>query len=125
MRLLLDTHIFLWVVSDNKKLGRNARKILSSADEIFISAASVWEIAIKSSAGKIKADAAAMSEAIELSGFLELPVYAAHAAMIGQLPLHHNDPFDRLLLAQAMAESLKLVTVDLQLPSYGSCVLLL
>ena len=101
MRLLLDTHVFLWAVTANRRLKPSTRDFLSRADAVFVSAASIWEIAIKARLGKIEADAAFLVDAIESSGFQELPVSAHHAAAVAKLPLHHSDPFDRLLLAQA------------------------
>ena len=124
MRLLLDTHIFLWAVAGSPLLKPAARRLLESADEVYVSAASVWEVAIKARLGKIDADPRELAAAIDASGFLELPVSAAHAAGVASLELHHNDPFDRLLIAQALAEPLKLVTVDDVLAKYSDVVLL-
>lgn len=112
MRLLLDTHIFIWAVTDSPKLSHEARRQILAADEVYVSAASIWEIAIKSGLGKIEGDVVQMVSAIEGSGFLELPVTADHAARVADLPLHHRDPFDRLLVAQAMTEPLTLLTAD-------------
>ncbi len=124
MRLLLDTHVFLWVVGGSPSLKLPVRKMIESADEVFVSAASLWEIAIKASIGKIKADPQALVAAIDGSGFVELPVFASHAAAVASLPMHHNDPFDRLLLAQAMAEPLKFLTADALLAQYSDLVVL-
>lgn len=122
MRLLLDTHVFLWAVAGSPSLKAPARRLIESADEVFVSAASLWEVAIKARLGKIKADPNKLAAAIEPSGFLELPVNARHAAGVGQLELHHNDPFDRLLISQALAEPLKFVTADALLASYSDLV---
>jgi PIN domain nuclease of toxin-antitoxin system len=122
MRLLLDTHIFLWAVSGSPLLRAPARRLIESADEVYVSAASIWEIAIKARLGKIEADPHELTAAIEPSGFLELPVRAAHAAGVKQLELHHSDPFDRLLIAQALSEPLKLLTVDEILAKYSDLV---
>jgi PIN domain nuclease of toxin-antitoxin system len=92
---------------------------------VYVSAASIWEIAIKARLGKIEGDAQAFAAAIETSGFEELAVTAAHAAAVARLPLHHMDPFDRLLLAQAFSEPLRLVTADRALAAYGGAVELL
>ena len=124
MRLLLDTHIFLWAVSGSPLLKSTTRRLIEAADETYVSAASIWEVAIKARLGKIRADPHALAKAIDASGFIELPVSAAHAAGVAQLELHHNDPFDRLLIAQALAEPLKLVTVDAVLATYSDVVLL-
>ncbi|MFA7503679.1 MAG: type II toxin-antitoxin system VapC family toxin [Burkholderiaceae bacterium] len=123
MRLLLDTHIFLWAVAGSPLLKPAARRFIESADEVYVSAASIWEVAIKARLGKIEADVEELTVAIDASGFLELPVSAAHAAGIARLDLHHNDPFDRLLVAQALAEPLKLLTADAVLAKYSDLVL--
>lgn len=88
MRFLLDTHVFLWAVTDSRLLKAEARRQMLAADGICVSAASIWEIAIKARLGKI--DPSQPARAIEDSGFIELPVRAHHAARIVQLPLHHN-----------------------------------
>ena len=124
MRLLLDTHIFLWAITGSTRLTRATRRLMESADEVYVSAASVWEIAIKAGLGKVEADPDAVAAAIEPSGFLELPVHAAHAARVARLPPHHHDPFDRLLVAQALVEPLRLVTADSVLTQYGELVVL-
>ncbi len=122
MRLLLDTHVFLWAVADSRKLGAAARRLIEEADEVSVSAASIWEIAIKSRLGKLAGDAESLAAAIDDSGFAELPVTGRHAAAVARLPLHHADPFDRLLVAQALTEPLILVTVDKTLARYGELV---
>lgn len=122
MRLLLDTQIFLWTVMGSAKLKAEARKIMRDADEIYISSASIWEIAIKSGLGKLKADPKLTVAAITESGFTELPIYSRHAALVSGLPHHHRDPFDRLLLAQAMSEPLQLLTTDATLAKYSELV---
>ena len=124
MRLLLDTHIFLWAVAGSPRLKPAARRLIESAEQVYVSAASIWEVAIKARLGKIKADPQALAEAIAASGFLELAVRATHAAGVARLAAHHADPFDRLLLAQALAEPLRLVTADAALVQYGDIVLL-
>lgn len=125
MKLLLDTHVFLWAVGADRRLTATARAWISSAESVHVSAASIWEIEIKARLGKIKVDAAALANAIEASGFLELPVTARHAASVARLPLHHTDPFDRLLLAQAFSEPLHLLTADAALAAYGGGVTVL
>jgi len=122
MRLLLDTHIFLWAVAGSRLLKPTARRAIQAADQVYVSAASIWEVAIKARLGKIKADPDALVAAIEASGFLELPVRAAHAAVVAGLAPHHNDPFDRLLVAQAMVEPLRLLTADAVLARYTDIV---
>lgn len=89
---------------------------------MYVSAASIWEIAIRAGLGKIEGDVEQMVDAIEGSGFLELSVTAAHAARVADLPLHHGDPFDRLIVAQAMTEPLALLTADDVLSRYSDLV---
>lgn len=122
MRLLLDTHIFLWAVAGDPLLKPETRRFIEAADEVYVSAASLWEIAIKARLGKIDADPDALIGAIETSGFRELPVRATHAAGVASLPMHHHDPFDRLLIAQAITEPLRLLTADQVLARYGDLV---
>ncbi|HWS64310.1 MAG TPA: type II toxin-antitoxin system VapC family toxin [Steroidobacteraceae bacterium] len=124
MRLLLDTHIFLWAVQGNASLKPRVRRMMEAAEQIYVSAASIWEIAVKARLGKIEASAADLVDAIEASGFLELPVRARHAVRVADLPLHHTDPFDRLLVSQAMVEPLRLLTVDTMLCQYSDLVTL-
>ena len=123
MRLLLDTHLFRWAMADDDRLPTEARELMLEADEVSVSAASIWEIAIKARIGKLKVDAGYLVETLEAGGFVELPVTARHAAGVTHLPGHHTDPFDRLLIAQATAEPLILLTVDRQLAAYGDIVL--
>jgi PIN domain nuclease of toxin-antitoxin system len=122
MRLLLDTHLFLWAVAGSKRMPSEARRLIENADAVYVSAASIWEAAIKASIGKLEADAAALTAAIGESGFRELPIRASHAAGVAALPRHHADPFDRLLVAQAISEPLRLLTVDAALAPYAELV---
>ncbi|MBV8124275.1 MAG: type II toxin-antitoxin system VapC family toxin [Burkholderiaceae bacterium] len=124
MRLLLDTHIFLWAVTDSPRLKAATRRLIEEAEQTFVSAASIWEVAIKARLGKIDADPQALASAIVASGFAPLSVSAVHAAGVAQLEPHHNDPFDRLLVAQALAEPLRLVTSDEIVAQYSDLVLL-
>lgn len=125
MRLLLDTHVFLWAVAGNAALKATARRTIEEADAVYVSAASIWEIAIKRQLGKIEGDVDALASAIDESGFIELPVRGAHAARVAQLPTLHSDPFDRLLVAQAMVEPLRLLTADKALRPYSELVTLI
>lgn len=124
MRLLLDTHVFLWAVAGSPSLKPASRRLIESAEEVHVSAASIWEVAIKACLGKIEADPQQLAQAIAASGFLELPVRAAHAAAVAELALHHGDPFDRILVAQALSEPLRLLTADAVLAQYSDLVLL-
>jgi PIN domain nuclease of toxin-antitoxin system len=128
MRLLLDTHILLWAIGEPAKLPRAAREaILDTANEILFSAASIWEIAIKSQLRR--ADFGASPDAIARaaidSGFDELPVRSQHGALTARLPGHHRDPFDRLLVAQAITEPARLLTVDSALRPYSELVVVM
>ena len=123
MRLLLDTHIYLWAVMDNRKLTKAARRIILDADEVFVSAASIWEAAIKAGLGKLDVDVNLLVSEIEPSGFTALPVRAVHAAMVRKLPDIHRDPFDRILIAQAVTEPLRFVTSDGHLAAYSELVI--
>jgi PIN domain nuclease of toxin-antitoxin system len=123
MRLLLDTHIFLWSVNDDPKLSQQARSLILDADEVFVSSASIWEASIKAGLGKLDVDVNLLVNEIANSGFLELPVRASHAAQVRSLPDIHRDPFDRLLIAQAITEPLRLVTADGYLERYTDLVI--
>jgi PIN domain nuclease of toxin-antitoxin system len=120
-RLLLDTQVVLWALAGHRRLPREARRLIDD-HEAIVSAASIWEIAIKVSIGKLEADPAAVRLALEPSGFDELPVTGEHAARVALLPTHHRDPFDRMLVAQCLVEGLVLLTVDGQLAPYGALV---
>ena len=109
MRLLLDTHAFIWW--DNGRLPRRTTVQIQEADEVYVSAVTAWEIAIKSALGKITARGT-VADAIADYGFSPLPVTIEHADAVGSLPPHHRDPFDRLLIAQAQLDSLTILTAD-------------
>jgi PIN domain nuclease of toxin-antitoxin system len=119
VRLLLDRHLFLWGVTDSPRLSAEARSSILAADEVCVSAVSIWEVATKAGLGRIKGDVRRLAEAIGGSGFVELPVTALHAATVAELPPHHRDPFDRLLVAQAMTEPVILLTADAALLEYS------
>lgn len=123
MRLLLDTHIVLWAVLEPEQLTAEARAALEDArNEVFVSAVTAWEMAIKQSLGKLTLDRPAelwLPEALEKTGFATLDVSLESALRVRALPWHHRDPFDRLLIAQSMTEGLTLVTRDAVLAGYG------
>ena len=123
MRLLIDTQIVFWSYFEPKKLPLSARRYLDSADAVYVSAASVWEIAIKVKLGKLVADPQRLAGQIELAGMRELPVLSRHAVLLADLPLLHTDPFDRLLIAQAMSEPLHLLTTESKLRQYSELVI--
>lgn len=122
MRLLLDTQVFLWFLEDSRKLGKLPRSLIAEADEVLVSAASIWEAAIKASIGKLDVATDDLVAGISASGFNELPIFAKHAAAVQTLPHHHRDPFDRLLVAQAITEPLQLITADTLLKQYSELV---
>ncbi|MBV8466126.1 MAG: type II toxin-antitoxin system VapC family toxin [Burkholderiales bacterium] len=123
MRLLLDTHIYLWSLMDDPRLTKAARKLIVEAEEVYVSSASIWEASIKIGLGKLEADIDLLVSEIDASGYLELPVRALHAALVRKLPDIHRDPFDRILVAQAMSEPLRLMTSDSQLLKYTDLVI--
>lgn len=121
MRLLLDTHLLLWAAANSKRLPGEARALLEdSGNDAYYSAASIWEIAIKSSLRRtdFRIDIDALLAVLPKMGLTELPVGAAHAASVAKLPPIHRDPFDRLLIAQSIAEPLTLLTNDALLARY-------
>lgn len=123
MRVLLDTHVLLWTLIGSPRIERVRDLILSDETDVFVSAASLWEVAIKSAMGKLKADVAELRAASRASGFGELPVTGLHAEALTQLPRHHSDPFGRLLVAQAIAEPMRLLTADMRLAGYGELIM--
>lgn len=120
MRLLLDTHAYLWWLTDDRRLGRTARAAIGSPPSVVhVSAASIWEIGIQAALGRLALGRLDVVEAIDESGFETLPITPAHALAAARLPRHHDDPFDRMLVAQARVEDLTLVTRDAALVAYG------
>jgi PIN domain nuclease of toxin-antitoxin system len=125
MRLLVDTHLLLWATARSGRLPKEARRLLEdTANEVFYSAASLWEIVIKAALRKphFKVDVALLRPALAEMGFAELPVMSAHAERLASLPPVHKDPFDRMLVAQSLAEPLVLLTNDSALAGYGEVV---
>lgn len=120
MRVLLDTHVLLWWLTDDKSLGDRARsKIEKGENSIFVSVASLWEIAIKQGLGKIDADLAEIEKEIALQGMVRLGIEADHLIELLSLPHHHRDPFDRMLIAQARAGDMPIMTADSQIAPYS------
>lgn len=123
MSLLLDTHALLWFVLDEPRLSTPARmKILEANDEVFVSPASLWEIAIKIGIGKYEIPGPFeefWTAQLELNDFSRLPISVAHLAQVVVLPAIHRDPFDRLLIAQALSENIELVSADSLFDGYG------
>ncbi len=127
MNILLDTHVALWAIADSSDMPAEARGlILDSENNIFVSAASIWEIAIKHSIGKRSMPISAR-EALRFfqeSGYFILPVATEHAALVETLPPRHKDPFDRILVAQALLEPLRLLTHDKEVARYSDTIVL-
>ncbi len=120
---MLDTHALIWALGDPSKLSKQARQILEDpSHEVFVSSASLWEIAIKSADGKLSVPDD-LESAIFTVGFLPLDIKFPHVRRLRTLPLHHRDPFDRILVAQALHEDLELVTRDRRILSYGTRVI--
>ncbi len=122
MRLLLDTNVLLWTLTGAPRIEPVRPLILSPETEIFVSTVSLWEIATKASIGKLAADVAEIRVAIAASGFQELPVLGEHTETLASLPLLHRDPFDRMIVAQAITEPMRLLTGDSQLAAYSELV---
>ena len=123
MKLLIDTHAFLWFVMGDRRLSGKARRQMEAEDaELFLSAASVWEMAIKTSLGRLELPVSFheyIDQKIE-SGFGVLPIEWPHAAAVADLPFHHKDPFDRLIIAQGMTEKMSIVSGDPAFKAYGA-----
>lgn len=123
MRLLLDAHVFLWWVSDSPRLSPAAREHCRHAgNQLFLSSASIWEIAIKARIGKLTIPAPLdvfLTEQLNINAIESLPVTLQHALRVAELPDHHRDPFDRMLVAQALTESLPILTSDTAIRAYG------
>jgi PIN domain nuclease of toxin-antitoxin system len=117
VRLLLDTHVVIWWLADDPTLSDTLKSVLDSEPDVYLSPVTVWEIAIKQVAGKIK-EPADLAERLRNSGFKELSVTSEHAVAAGQLPMIHRDPFDRMLVAQARCADLMLVTRDADIRKY-------
>lgn len=122
MRLLLDTHIFLWCIKGHANLSKAARSKILQASEVYVSSASIWELTIKIKLKKLDGDVKEIIEAIGKSDFLELPITALHTAAFLTLPEIHRDPFDRILIAQSISEPLLFLTMDAHLKNYSDLV---
>ncbi|MDQ1391226.1 MAG: hypothetical protein QOF30_203 [Acidimicrobiaceae bacterium] len=119
MRVLLDTHILLWWLAADPALPRRAAEVISDADTtVVVSAATAWEIAIKKAAGQLEAPDDLL-DALEANDFESIAITTRHALAAGQLPRHHSDPFDRMLIAQSRIEGLTLVSIDRRLSDYN------
>jgi PIN domain nuclease of toxin-antitoxin system len=120
VKILLDTHVVLWWAAGDRRLRKSSRDLIASAEnDVAVSAASLWEIAIKKNLGRIAIDIAELREAIAADGFEELPIRFAHALRLDSLPDRHGDPFDRMLIAQTIAEGRQLLTSDEAILGYS------
>ena len=123
MRLLLDTNALLWALTNGPRITPVRELLLDDENEVFVSTVSWWEIAIKTRIGKLDANLPELRATAQESGFLELPLLGSHAEMLATIPRYHNDPFDHMLVAQAMAEPMRLITGDNVLSQYTPLVL--
>lgn len=126
MNLLLDTHIALWAITDSPKLPPKARDLIQSPKTtVWVSAASVWEIAIKHSLGRGDMPVSSQDALhyFQESGYRFLPIEAEHAIAVEELPAHHQDPFDRILVAQALVEPMRLLTHDVLVARYSDTII--
>jgi PIN domain nuclease of toxin-antitoxin system len=126
MNVLLDTHVALWAITDSPKLSQKAREIIqSSKSTVWVSSASVWEIAIKYALGRgdMPVSSQEAMTYFRESGYRFLPVEAEHAAAVQDLPTHHQDPFDRILVAQALMEPMRLMTHDPLVALYSDTII--
>jgi len=120
VKVLLDTHALLWWLSDSEKLGPTAREIIADpAHDILVSVVSLWEIAIKIRIGKLDADLIEITDAIPTEGFALLQITPEHLKVLMGLPMHHRDPFDHLLMAQALCEQASFLSGDSQMTHYS------
>jgi PIN domain nuclease of toxin-antitoxin system len=125
MKLLLDTHLLLWAAGEPSRLSEEARNLINDPhSELLFSAASLWEVSIKRGLGRkdFKADARLLRRGLLDNGYGELPIHSDHVVVLDTLPAIHKDPFDRILVAQAIAEGIELLTTDSQLLRYGGAV---
>lgn len=122
MKILLDTHALLWWVSDDKRLGREARRAIATAQVVWVSAASGLEVALKVAKGRLRVNEP-LSVTIETDDLTELPFSIRHAEELQRLPMHHRDPHDRVLIAQARVEGAVIVTHDRAFEAYGTPVI--
>ncbi len=121
MKLLLDTHVLLWAASEPDRLSQAARSLIEAEEnELFFSAVSLWEIVIKNGLGRadFQVDARLLRRGLLGNGYRELPISSEHAVAVESLPLHHKDPFDRMLISQSIVEGFTLLTADTTLAQY-------
>lgn len=124
MRVLLDTHILLWSLNDDPRLSSKALRLIENAADVYVSAATFWEMAIKVSMGKLDVDLDEIRDHCLESGFIQLPITSEHAIAVKELEPHHKDPFDQLIVATAISEPMKLLTSDPQVAHYSPLAIL-
>ncbi len=123
MKVLLDTHTLLWWLANDETLSAKARQVIASPKTtVYVSAATAWEIAIKKAIGKLQSPDD-LVDALAANRFQQLPVTIEHALFAGALPRHHDDPFDRMLVAQALMEKLTIITRDKSIPAYNPALI--
>lgn len=122
MHLLLDTHVLIWWFSADQQLSKKAISLITDAEEVYVSSASIWEATIKKRLGKLDVDLSLITTLLEKEGFIELPVRISHILQTLALPEIHRDPFDGILIAQAIAEPLRFVTADRALQNYSDLI---
>jgi len=121
MRLLVDTHAFLWFIDDDPRLSRHARQVMTERNELLLSIASLWEIAIKISLGRLAIPLPCdefMKQQLRMNRISTLPIEIAHLTLVAELPFHHRDPFDRLLISQGLKEQLTILSKDTAFDAY-------
>ena len=121
MKLLLDSHVFLWWQANDTRLTREIKNAVRSANQVYVSAVTAWELGLKVSLGKLRLPAS-VEDGVTASGFWELPVTFAHARVAVALPQHHRDPFDRMLIGEALVENLTVVSQDAAIKRYEVAV---
>ncbi|MBI2375567.1 MAG: type II toxin-antitoxin system VapC family toxin [Deltaproteobacteria bacterium] len=127
MRLLLDTHVALWAIAADRRLPRSARDLIrDSENDVYVSAATVWEISIKHAlgTGRMPISGAAAHDYFEDAGYISVPISSTHASAVEGLPRIHGDPFDRIIVAQSIVEPFRLVTHDETVASYHPSIIL-
>ena len=124
MKLLLDTHALLWWLADDPRLGADAKDMIADpANDVLVSVASFWAIVVKVRVGKLRAEIGAILKVCARDGFASLDITPSHLRTLANLPIHHRDPFDHLLIAQSIAEDASLLAQDARAANYPACVI--
>lgn len=122
MNLLLDTHLYIWWLKADSNLSKKACALITEAEQVYVSSVSIWEATIKIQLGKLEACPMILASSIVSEGFIELPLTASHTLEILKIANHHRDPFDRILIAQAISHPLRFLTSDTKLRAYSELV---